>query len=138
MALAHAKDIRRLVLCSGKIAIDLLSNEKRAQAEDVAIVRVEMLYPFPAAELRKVLANYPNLHQISWVQEEPRNMGAWTYVSPQLATLVDSQIEIRVIARPDRASPATGFMDLFIAEQELIMNEALGAAIKEHGGKNVR
>ncbi|HTD19503.1 MAG TPA: 2-oxoglutarate dehydrogenase E1 component, partial [Ktedonobacteraceae bacterium] len=138
MALAHAKDIRRLVLCSGKIAIDLLSNEKRAQAEDVAIVRVEMLYPFPAAELRKVLANYPNLHQISWVQEEPRNMGAWTYISPQLATLVDPQIEIRVIARPDRASPATGFMDLFIAEQELIMNEALGAAIKEHGGKNVR
>jgi 2-oxoglutarate dehydrogenase E1 component len=138
VALAHAKDIRKLVLCSGKIAIDLLSNEKRAQAEDVAIVRVEMLYPFPAAELRKVLANYPNLHQISWVQEEPRNMGAWTYVSPQLATLVDPQIEIRVIARPDRASPATGFMDLFIAEQELIMNEALGAAIKEHGGKNVR
>jgi len=138
MALAHAKDIRRLVLCSGKIAIDLLSNEKRAQAEDVAIVRIEMLYPFPAAELRKVLANYPNLHQISWVQEEPRNMGAWTYVSPQLATLVDPQIEIRVIARPDRASPATGFMDLFIAEQELIVNEALGAAIKEHGGKNVR
>ena len=65
-------------------------------------------------------------------------MGAWTYISPQLATLVDPQIEIRVIARPDRASPATGFMDLFIAEQELIMNEALGAAIKEHGGKNVR
>ncbi|MFL5702991.1 MAG: 2-oxoglutarate dehydrogenase E1 component, partial [Ktedonobacteraceae bacterium] len=92
VALAHAKDIRKLVLCSGKIAIDLLSNEKRAQAEDVAIVRVEMLYPFPAAELRKVLANYPNLHQISWVQEEPRNMGAWTYVSPQLATLVDPQI----------------------------------------------
>ena len=138
MALARAKDIRRLVLCSGKIAIDLLSNEKRAQAEDVAIVRVEMLYPFPAAELREVLANYPHLHQISWVQEEPRNMGAWTYVSPRLAALVDPQIEIRVIARPDRASPATGFMDLFMAEQELIMNEALGAAIKEHGGKNVR
>ncbi len=138
MALARAKDIRRLVLCSGKIAIELLSQEKRAQAEDMAIVRVEMLYPFPDAELRKVFANYPNLQKITWVQEEPRNMGAWTYVSPRLSTLVDPRIEMSVIARPDRASPASGFMDLFTAEQEQILNEALGATIKEHGGKNVR
>ncbi len=137
-ALAHVDDIRRLVLCSGKIAIDLFAHEKRAEAEDLAIVRVEMLYPFPAGELRTVLANYPNLHTISWVQEEPRNMGAWAYISPHLSSLLDERLKLSLIARPDRASPAAGFMDLFIAEQEQILREALATAIKEHGGKNVR
>jgi 2-oxoglutarate dehydrogenase E1 component len=137
-ALAHAGDIRRLVLCTGKVAIELLAHEKRAQAEDLAIVRIEMLYPFPTDELKKVLANYPNIREVTWVQEEPGNMGAWNYLSPKLSTLVSSKIKVNVIARPDRASPASGFMDMFMAEQEQILEEALGSSIKEHGGKHVR
>jgi 2-oxoglutarate dehydrogenase E1 component len=130
-ALAHADAIRRVVLCTGKIAIDLLSSGNRKQAEDVAIVRVEMLYPFPEAELKKVLADYPNLRQVTWVQEEPRNMGAWTYMSPRLSTMLDSTVELNVIARTARSSPATGFSDLFQSEQEYIIEEALHASVKQ-------
>lgn len=129
-ALAHAEAIQHVVLCAGKIAIDLLASEKRKQAEDVAIVRVEMLYPFPEDELRKVLANYPNLREVAWVQEEPQNMGAWTYMSSQLSAMLDSAIELNVIARTARSSPATGFSDLFQSEQEYIVQEALHASIK--------
>jgi len=138
MALTHANDIRRLVLCTGKVAIELLAHKKRTQAEDLAIVRVEMLYPFPADELKKVLANYPHIHEITWVQEEPGNMGAWNYLFPKLSALVGSKMKVNVIARPDRASPASGFIDLFMAEQEHILEEALGTSIKEHGGKHAR
>jgi 2-oxoglutarate dehydrogenase E1 component len=138
MSLAHARDIRRVVLCSGKVAIDLLSHERRASATDVAIVRVEMLYPFPEKELKKVLANYPRLEEISWVQEEPQNMGAWRYISSKLSALANFDAEISVVARPERSSPASGFMDLFMAEQVQLMADAFGTPIKEHGGKHVR
>jgi 2-oxoglutarate dehydrogenase E1 component len=135
--MARVQDIRRIVFCTGKVAIDILSHEKRALARDVAIVRIEMLYPFPANALKQVLSNYPNIEEITWVQEEPHNMGAWSYLSPHLSTLVGQQMKVNVIARPDRASPASGFMDLFIAEQEQIITQALRASIKERGGHYV-
>ena len=90
MAPAHANDIRRVVLCTGKIAIDLLSHEKRAAAEDVAIVRVEMLYPFPEKEMTEGTVQLSTLREVVWVQEEPQNMGAWRYISSKLPTLVTS------------------------------------------------
>ena len=68
------------------------------------------------------------------MQEEPLNMGAWNYLSPQLLALVGHQVPVRVIARPERASPASGFMDLFLAEQEQILTQALGSFSKERGG----
>jgi len=138
MAVTHAREIRRVVLCTGKVAIDLLSHERRATANDVAIVRVEMLYPFPAKELQQVLAHYPRVEEVSWVQEEPQNMGAWRYISAKLPTLVNPDVEISVVARPERSSPASGFMDLFMAEQAQLMAAAFGTPIKEHGGKHVR
>ncbi len=138
MALAHASDIRRVLVCTGKMAIDLLANEKRAKAENLAIVRVEMLYPFPADELQKVLAHYPNAQEIIWVQEEPENMGAWNYMASHLAPLLATNTELQVIARPGRASPAVGFWDLYMAEQEEIMQQAFGVAIKERGEHYVR
>ena len=126
-----------MVLCTGKIAIDLLAHQKRTEAEDLAIVRLEMLYPFPEKELKKILTNYPHIHEVTWLQEEPHNMGAWSYLSPYLSALIDRNIKVNAIARPDRSSPASGFMDLFIAEQEQILTQALGSSIKEHGGKHV-
>ena len=126
VALQHASAIRRVILCTGKMAIDLLANEKRSHADDLAIVRVEMLYPFPANALKKVLANYPHTEEVIWVQEEPGNMGAWSYMAPHLTSLLRSQTELHSIARPDRASPAAGFWDLYMAEQEEIMRQAFG------------
>jgi 2-oxoglutarate dehydrogenase E1 component len=137
-ALARSSDIRKVLLCTGKVSIDLLSHPKRAEAEDVAIVRLEQLYPFPGEALQIALSSYPHLQEVVWVQEEPRNMGAWSYLSPLLSTLVGHQIRARVIARPERASPASGFMDLFLAEQEQILTQALGSFSKERGGKYVR
>ncbi len=135
MALSHAGDIRKVLICTGKIAFDLLSHERGRQGgtsvpTDVAIVRVERLYPFPAQELQDVLSHYQHIQEVVWVQEEPRNMGAWSYISPRLSALIDSlpsPIPLNVISRPERASPASGFMDLFLAEQEQILAQALSS-----------
>ncbi len=131
-ASTHADTVRRVVLCTGKIAIDLFAHELRAQAQDVAIVRVELLYPFPAEALMKALANYPEAREAVWVQEEPINMGAWSYMSSQLPSILGSGIELSAIARPARSSPATGFSDLFQFEQERIIEGALRTSVKQH------
>jgi 2-oxoglutarate dehydrogenase E1 component len=136
MALANAQAVQRIVLCTGKIAIDMLAHKLRAQVQDVAIVRVEMLYPFPVEALEKVLDNYPEAHEIVWVQEEPLNMGAWSYMSSPLTTLSGPDIELNVISRPARPSPATGFSDLFQFEQEQIIVGALRTTVKQYGGKH--
>ena len=130
-ALNHAEAIRRVALCTGKIAIEMLAYKLRNEAQDVAIVRVEMLYPFPAKTLKAIFENYPGAHEVVWVQEEPLNMGAWTYISPQLTTLLGPNIELNVISRPSRPSPATGFSDLFQFEQERIIEGALRTAVKD-------
>jgi 2-oxoglutarate dehydrogenase E1 component len=137
-ALERADQIRRIVLCSGKIAIDLLAHESRAHNEDIAIVRVEMLYPFPGEELKKVLANYPRAREVIWVQEEPRNMGAWSYMFPRLTEILNPAMTIDVIARPDRSTPDVGFWDVYVVEQERIITEASSLPLKQPGGKNVR
>jgi 2-oxoglutarate dehydrogenase E1 component len=137
-ARANAQSIRRVVLCTGKIAIDLLGHSSRAHNEDIAIVRVEMLYPFPDEALKGVLASYPRAREVVWVQEEPRNMGAGSYMLPRLQALVDPQMTIDVISRPERSSPAAGFWDLYMAEQEQILAEAFRLPLKQPGGNYVR
>lgn len=138
----RADQIRRVVFCSGKIAVDLLGHDSRAKNEDIAIVRVEMLYPFPGEEIKKILATYPRAHEIVWVQEEPRNMGAWSFIAPRLRgiadRLVDRSVTIDVISRPDRSSPAAGFWDLYMAEQEQIITEAFSLPLRQPGGNYVR
>jgi 2-oxoglutarate dehydrogenase E1 component len=135
-ALNHAGAIRRVVLCTGKIAVEMLAYKLRNEAQDVAIVRVEMLYPFPAKTLKAILEQYPGAHEVVWVQEEPLNMGAWSYISPQLTPLLGPNIELNVISRPSRPSPATGFSDLFQFEQERIIEGALRTAVKQYGGEH--
>jgi 2-oxoglutarate dehydrogenase E1 component len=137
-ARVHAKRVRRVILCTGKMAIDLLAHQSRETTEDIAIVRVELLYPFLAETLKKVLAGYPNVQEVVWVQEEPYNMGAWHYMAPQLSPLLDSHLTLAVISRPDRASPAPGFWDLYMAEQEQIITEASSMPLGQHGGDYVR
>src|SRR5437867_3282778 len=104
---AH-RDATRLELCSGKVYYDLSLSPRRAQAAHVAIGRVELLYPFPSAEIAELIKRSPKITEIVWVQEEPRNMGPQKFMLPQLRQLVDSDVTVRDIDRPERSSPAEG------------------------------
>jgi 2-oxoglutarate dehydrogenase E1 component len=126
--------VTRLVLCSGKVGVDLDSSPLRADAETVAVARLELLAPFPAEALTRLLDRYPALAEIVWTQEEPRNMGAWTYVEPRLRELLaagERPLPIRYAGRPERASPAEGSPDRHAAEQARIIQDSLGMPAPE-------
>jgi 2-oxoglutarate dehydrogenase E1 component len=123
--------VRRLVLCTGKVYYDLQGYDERAAAEHVAIARIEELYPFPGGELESLVASYPGLEEVVWAQEEPRNMGALTFVGPRLRAVVPRSLPLRYVARPERASPAEGKGKDHVREQERIVREALGLAPAE-------
>ena len=115
--------VTRLVLCTGKVAIDLEQSAQR-DAENVAVARVEMLAPFQKGALRDVISSYPNLKEIVWVQEEPRNMGAWSYMGYRLRDLVEDRIPVRYIGRPEQASPAEGYATKHKENQDRIVAAA--------------
>ncbi|HEX3737269.1 MAG TPA: multifunctional oxoglutarate decarboxylase/oxoglutarate dehydrogenase thiamine pyrophosphate-binding subunit/dihydrolipoyllysine-residue succinyltransferase subunit, partial [Solirubrobacterales bacterium] len=117
--------VERLVLCTGKIYYDMDSSERRAAAENVAIARVEMLYPFAKERLEEVIAGYPNLKEVAWVQEEPRNMGAWKVMSRRFPTVLPEGVDLTYIGRPGRASPGEGYAAAHVLEQERIALTAL-------------
>ena len=122
--------ITRLLLCTGKIYYDLVGHERREANERVAIGRVEQLYPFPESDLRELLARYPNLEEIVWVQEEPRNMGAREYMFPRLMQILPEGFELGYIGRPERASPGEGYPAAHNAEQQRILADALDPQIE--------
>jgi|SRR5579871_2070757 len=125
----RAERVTRLILCSGKVYVDLVTGEEYTQAaENVAVVRVEQLYPFPAEEIRKVIAGYPNLRLVVWMQEEPRNMGAWTFVQPRLREESGWNGSLLYAGRPDSASPAEGSLSRHLAEQARLLSMALEVA----------
>ncbi|HCI79093.1 MAG TPA: 2-oxoglutarate dehydrogenase E1 component, partial [Ktedonobacter sp.] len=134
-ARVHAENIQRIVLCTGKISIDLFAQQQKETTPDIAIVRVEQLYPFPEQALKRVIARYSNAREVLWVQEEPRNMGAWSYIAPRLSVLTGEKVN--VISRPAHASPATGFWDWYMAEQEHIIADATHIEVSQRGGKYV-
>jgi multifunctional 2-oxoglutarate metabolism enzyme len=117
--------VERLVLCQGKVYYDMDSSPRRAEAENVAIARVEMLYPFAKERLENVIAGYPNLKEIAWVQEEPRNMGAWKVMSRRFPQVLPEGIDLTYIGRPGRASPGEGYAAAHALEQERIALTAL-------------
>jgi len=117
----------RLALCSGKVYYDLLLSPLRAQAPHVAIGRVELLYPFPAAELADLIKRYPKMTEIVWVQEEPRNMGPQKFMRPQLQELVGPDVAVRDVGRPERSSPAEGYPAAHQVEQARIVAAAFSA-----------
>ena len=121
----RATAVRHVILCGGKVYYDLLASEERAARGDVAIVRVERLYPFPTDELGAVLGRYPGVQRVSWVQEEPRNMGARKFVLPKIRHLVPFRIPLGDISRPERSRPAEGYPSAHAVEQERIVREAL-------------
>ncbi|HEX2194505.1 MAG TPA: 2-oxoglutarate dehydrogenase E1 component, partial [Candidatus Limnocylindria bacterium] len=122
---AKAAKVRRLLLCSGKVYYDLAGSPEREGRRDVAIVRVERLYPFPSEELGAVMGRYTGSQRVSWVQEEPRNMGARKFVLPKIRPLVPFRIPMGDISRPERSRPAEGYPAAHAVEQERIVHEAL-------------
>jgi 2-oxoglutarate decarboxylase len=117
--------VERLVLCTGKVYFDMDANERRASAENVAIARVEMLYPFAKEQLARIVSTYPNLKEIAWVQEEPRNMGAWKVMSRRLPEVLPEGVELTYIGRQGRASTGEGYSGAHVLEQERIVLTAL-------------
>ncbi len=123
-------EMRRVVLCTGKVYYDLYEAREAAGIDDVYVMRVEQLYPFPARSLMAELARFPNA-DVVWCQEEPRNMGAWSFIEPNLEWTL-GQIEVkakraRYIGRAAAASTATGQLSRHLAEQKTLVNESLSA-----------
>ena len=122
---AKPERVTRIVLCSGKLYYDLLVDAERLGDQRPAIVRLEGLHTFPEGLLRSVLARYPAAKAVVWTQEEPRNMGAWSFVAPRLAEVLPAGAVLRYVGRPERASPAEGYANAHSAEQSRIVTEAL-------------
>lgn len=122
---ADKEEVRRLILCSGKIYVDLVSSDRWQESEGIALVRLEQLSPFPYEDARPVIESYPALEEIVWVQEEPRNMGAWEAVRPHLQEIIAGRWPLTYVGRPRRASPAEGSMTWHKATQEAIIAKAL-------------
>src|SRR5690606_40704338 len=114
----NAKDVTRLLLCSGKVYYDLLETQQKKKFKDTAIVRLEQLHPFPEKQVKAILKKYKNA-KVVWVQEEPANMGYWSYI---LRSMPKS--EIQLISRKASASPSTGYSKIHKIEQEKIVNQS--------------
>ena len=125
----NPEEVTRLILCSGKVAIDLLaSGELEKAGGNVDMLRLEMLYPFPEEELQLALRRYPQLQELVWMQEEPQNMGAWTYIAPKLRGVLDPAIPLSYVGRAESAAPAEGSHSAHVAEQARIIREACQGA----------
>jgi 2-oxoglutarate dehydrogenase E1 component len=119
--------VQRLVLCSGKIAVDLLTSERRSANPQVAVVRLEQLYPFPADLIAAVLERYAGVREVCWVQEEPENMGAWEFMRPEIETLIDARWPLRYIGRSRNSSPSEGSSTWHAANQRAIVDQVFAA-----------
>ncbi len=125
------EDTRRLILCSGKIFHELVAHRAKSKTADVAMVRIEQLNPFPAADVAAILERVPTA-EVVWVQEEPRNMGAWRFVQGKMIDLFPTRTT-HYIGRVDAASPAVGSQKMHQHQQEQILYDAVGSP-KETGG----
>src|SRR3954463_16119143 len=125
-----ANEIRRVIVCTGKVYVDLAGSDKRAAAREIAIVRLEQLYPVPAQNLRATLDAYNEADEIVWMQEEPENMGAWDFIRPHLIEAAAGR-PVRVIARPRSASPAEGSAARHARQQQILIDLAFGRSRTE-------
>lgn len=114
------EEVTRLVFCTGKLYYELVA---RDHPSHLAVVRVEQLYPWPHEDVSRVVDLYPNIAEIVWAQEEPKNMGAWSYVAPRLRASAGNALIIRYIGRPERASPAEGYASSHAVEQARIVGD---------------
>ncbi len=121
--------VERLVLCSGKVYYDLLAQREAGGRKDTALVRVELLYPFPEEALRACLEKYHRVHDVTWVQDEPRNYGAWTYMHERFAQHFP-EVELRYLGRDESACGATALLTQFQEEQKQLVQGVFGPALE--------
>ncbi|MFZ1154076.1 MAG: multifunctional oxoglutarate decarboxylase/oxoglutarate dehydrogenase thiamine pyrophosphate-binding subunit/dihydrolipoyllysine-residue succinyltransferase subunit [Solirubrobacteraceae bacterium] len=117
--------VTRLVLCTGKIYYDLVGHSARQGNDQVAVGRVELLYPFPERSIKDLMGRYPKLNEVVWVQEEPRNVGARAHMFPRLMQIMPDRMHFGYVGRPERASPGEGYPAAHIKEQSRIVTTAL-------------
>jgi 2-oxoglutarate dehydrogenase E1 component len=128
------EEVRSLLLCSGRIYYELSLAPQRSDATDVAIARVEQLYPLPVDAILELVASYPNLERLYWVQEEPQNMGAWGSLARPLGLARPPHVQWDYIGRSRRASPSEGYSGSHQLEQERIVTEAFATSRRGHHG----
>ncbi len=129
IACERPDDVRRVIACTGKVYYDL--KEERAKRfegreHEVALVRVEQIYPWPEAELTEIFGRYGNAESRVWCQEEPRNMGAWTFVRDRLQSIIGDKQRLECAGRPEAASPAVGSPRIHRAQLQAFLDEAFG------------
>ncbi len=120
----EAKQVKRILLTSGKVYYNLLTHKDINEIKDTAIIRIEQYYPFPTESIKAILSKYSNASEIFWVQEEPENMGAWNFMFPKLLKLVSKKQKIKYIGRSESPSPAAGSSKMFQKNQEALINNA--------------
>ena len=127
-ARARARDIRRLVLCSGKVYVDAHTADRRAAASEVALCRLEQLYPFPAEAVQQLLAGYPALQEIVWLQEEPENMSGWEFLRPLFEDVIGNRFPLRYIGRARSSSPSEGSAAWHQINQNMLVEQVFDRA----------
>jgi 2-oxoglutarate dehydrogenase E1 component len=123
--------VKRVVLCSGKVFYDLDATREENPTKSVAVVRLEQFYPFPEEALQNIFAQYPNATQIFWTQEEPQNMGGWTFVESRLEAIKPANATLRYVGRAASASPATGSYAIHELEQRQVIEQSLSTQEEE-------
>ncbi|MFQ5703242.1 MAG: multifunctional oxoglutarate decarboxylase/oxoglutarate dehydrogenase thiamine pyrophosphate-binding subunit/dihydrolipoyllysine-residue succinyltransferase subunit [Gemmatimonadales bacterium] len=122
---AGRDEVTRIVFCSGKVYYDAITAQQRSDAKHVSVARIELLYPFPTPETSTLIANYPNVRELVWLQEEPTNMGARKWIVPRLEHLAPEGVTVRYVARPERSSPAEGYLKRHQNEQARLVADVL-------------
>jgi len=124
------KKVKRIVVCSGKVFYDLDAARAENIKGEVALIRLEQFYPFPSSKLTELFASYSNSTEIVWTQEEPQNMGGWTFVEPRLRAILPSNATLQYIGRDASASPATGSYAIHNVEQAKLVNDSMDVGIE--------
>ena len=122
---ADAKAVKRVVLCSGKVYYDLLEDAEKRGQNDVALIRIEQLYPFPRQQLANELGKYPQAQDVIWCQEEPQNQGAWFQIQHHLRACLAKHQSLSYAGRARSPSPAAGHFNDHVAEQQKLIADAL-------------
>jgi 2-oxoglutarate dehydrogenase E1 component len=126
-----AQRVRRVLFCSGKVFYTLDAARRKQGVEDVALVRVEQLYPFPEKEIRGIFAKYRLANEIAWVQDEPENRGAWRFFDLRMRKIMPENLVLSYYGRDEAASPATGLYKMHLIEEQEILSHALELPARE-------
>ena len=118
-------DVKRVVLCTGKVYYDLVAKRTECNIQDVAIIRLEQLYPFPKQDLKDNIAKYSHVTDIVWAQEEPENQGAWWMIQHHIRKVLHENQQLNYVGRSIMASPAVGYPSLYTKQQNKLVIKAL-------------